>query len=73
MSIVTSSHTVGHAQVDGRRYVTEIHTDHIGEAHRIEYLAPVGANYESVMSARAIRIEDELAQAEANALLDNGA
>ena len=30
MSIVSSSYTVGHAQRDGRRYVTERHTDDDG-------------------------------------------
>ncbi len=42
MPIVTSTHTVGHAQQDGRRYVTEAHTDGTGEVYRVEYLAAVG-------------------------------
>jgi hypothetical protein len=39
MSIVS---TVGHAQIDGRHYVEELHTDHLGVVHRVEYLAAVG-------------------------------
>lgn len=30
MPIVSSTHSVGHAQAGGRRYVTELHTDDVG-------------------------------------------
>lgn len=69
MSIVSSTHTVGHAQIDGRRYLTERHTDHLGEVHQVEYLAAVGTDYNAVMAARAVQIEQQLAEAEAAALL----
>jgi hypothetical protein len=42
MSIVSSVAVVGHLQRDGRRYVTERHTDHLGAVHAREYLAPFG-------------------------------
>ena len=53
MSITSSTHTEGPAQVDGRHYVTETHTDHLGETYALEYLAPVGADYVAIRSARA--------------------
>jgi len=73
MPIVSSTHTVGHPQVDGRRYVTEVHTDSDGVVHRVEYLASVGADYVAVRDARAVQIADQLAEAEAQALLNDGA
>jgi len=72
MSIVTSTHAVGHAQVDGRRYITEAHTDSDGVVHQAEYLAAVGTDYVAVRNARATQIADQLAEAEAQALADDG-
>lgn len=72
MSIVTSTYAVGHAQPDGRKYVVESHTDDVGQAYRVEYLAAVGTDYGAVMTARAAQINDQLAEAEAQALIDNG-
>ena len=69
VSIVSSIHTVGHAQVDGRHYVTEAHTDHLGVVHRVEYLAAVGTDYAAVRDARAVQIADRLAEDEAAMLL----
>lgn len=70
MSIVASTHVVGPAQVDGRHYVTETHTDHLGEVYALEYLAPVGADYVAIRTARAASLEAQLAEAEADALLN---
>lgn len=72
MPIVSSTHIAGHEQIDGRRYVTETHTDSGGGVHRVEYLAAVGLNYVAVRDARAVRIADQLAEAEAQALADDG-
>lgn len=69
MSIVTSTHAVGTAQKNGRAYVTETHTDHLGGVHRVEYLAAVGADYVAIRTARAAQIAVHLAEAEASALL----
>jgi len=33
MAIVASESIVGHLQRDGRRYVREVHTDHLGAVH----------------------------------------
>ena len=73
MPIVSSTHTVGHPQVDGRRYVTESHTDDAGVVHSVEYLAAVNADYVAIRDARAVQINEQLAEAEAQALLTDGA
>lgn len=70
MSIVSSVHVEGPAQVDGRHYVTETHADHLGETYTLEYLAPVGADYVAIRTARAVSLEAQLAEAEADALLN---
>lgn len=65
MSIVSSTHTLGHAQADGRRYVIEQHTDSMGAEYTVSYLAAVGTDYVAVRDARAVVIADQLAEAEA--------
>ena len=69
MPIVSSTYEVGHAQRDGKRYVTEYHTDSTGFVHRIEY-GPMadGTDYQSIMQARAAQIAEQLAQQEADSL-----
>lgn len=69
MAIVSSSHVVGHAQVDGRRYVTETHIDSAGGVHVREYLAPVGADHTVIAAAYAAELADRLAEAELDGLL----
>lgn len=64
MAIVSSTYTVGHAQVDGRKYVAEQHTDSAGVVHRVRYLAAVGANYQAIADARAVVLADQLAAQE---------
>jgi hypothetical protein len=70
VSIVSSTHIVGHAQRDGRRYVTETHLDHEGVAYGFEYLASNDVNTSAVLSARAASLEAALAAAEIEALLN---
>ena len=69
---IVSTHIVGHAQVDGRHYVTETHTDSVAGPIVVEYLAAVGTDYVAVRTARALAIADQLAEAEAVALADDG-
>lgn len=64
MPILSSSALAEHAQVDGRFFVTERHTDHTGAVHTFAYLAAVGADTSAVMSARVPVIEAQLADAE---------
>lgn len=70
MSIVNSVVNVGHAQIDGRRYVEELHTDSVGVVHRIEYLAAVGTDTDAEAAARAIRLAEQLAEVEAAQLIE---
>lgn len=69
MSIVSSTTSLGHPQIDGRRYATVTHTDHLGGKHLREYLAAANANHAAIALAQAAQVEIELAEAEANALL----
>lgn len=66
MPIVSSAYTVGPLEACGRRWVHEVHTDNLGAVHVREYLSPDQAqNRDAVLAARAVAINDELAQAEA--------
>lgn len=56
--ITSSSFSIGHAQIDGRRYVTETHERDNGEKLTIEYLASPGTDYEAVMTSRAAQINE---------------
>ena len=69
MSIVSSTYTVdAHAQIDGRKYVAEVHTDSAGGMHTARYLAPVNADYQAIANERAVAIASALAEAEAEAV-----
>ena len=72
MPIVSSTHTVGHAQIDGRRQVIETHVDDLGVAHVASYLASVGTDYAAVRDARVATINASLAESEAQALIEAG-
>jgi hypothetical protein len=69
MPIVSSTHVVGHAQEDGRSYVTETHTDDAGAVLNVVYLAAVGTDYVAVRDARALTLSEQLAEQEASDLL----
>lgn len=69
MAIVSSTYVVGHPQIDGRRYVREVHTDSAGAEHVREYLAPVGTDYAAVANTYATVLADQLAEAEFNEAL----
>ncbi len=69
MPIVSSGYVIGQPQVDGRRYITEVHTDHLGASHLREYLADPGADYDAILTASAARMANDLAEGEADALL----
>lgn len=71
MSIVSSTHTVGHAQADGRAYVLEQHTDHLGAVHRVEYLAAPGTDYVALRATRVASIEAALAETEVARMLES--
>lgn len=66
MAIVSSTYAVEQPQIDGRRYVNEMHTDHLGNVYRIGYgPVPDTTDYAAVCAARAVELEQALADAEA--------
>lgn len=69
MGIVSSSHTLGTVQVDGRRYVVEDHVDEFSRHHFVEYLAAVAADYVAIRTARATAIGLRLIAQEIDAAL----
>ena len=64
MPIVSSTHTLGKVQVDGRRWVVEDHTDSLARHQFVEYLAPIDADYVAIRTARAAQITVQLADQE---------
>lgn len=74
MPIVSSATTIdAHTQQGGGRYVIERHTDQDGNVYQVgPYLAPAGFDVDARLSARATEINDQLAEAEAKALADDG-
>lgn len=60
MPIVSSVLTQEGAQKDGRKWVEEVHTDHLGLRHVFRWLAAVGIDANAVMLARVARILEEL-------------
>jgi hypothetical protein len=75
MPIVSSTHTIdAHQQVGGGRYVIERHTDDAGKVYQVgPWLAPDGFDVAARVASRAAQINDQLAEAEAQALLNDGA
>jgi len=51
------------AQIDGRRYCREFHTDHLGAVHRFEYLSG-NINNAQVLADRAVRLVENLKERE---------
>lgn len=73
MAIVSSTHTVGPAQKDGRSFVYEVHTDQYGQVYLAEYLAVANADYVTIKTDRAAVIYQSLIDAEIAAMLVLGA
>lgn len=69
MSITVSQIITDSAQIDGRRYIRERHTDHLGVTHDIAYLAEAGTNANDIMMARQSFIVERLRQSEIQANL----
>lgn len=69
MPIISSSHTVGSAQKDGRAYVTEDHVDQQARHYLIEYLAAADADYVAIRTARAAVLSRQLIDNEIAAAL----
>jgi hypothetical protein len=76
MSITNSQIVEDRTQADGRRWVRERHTDHVGKQHEIAYLAESGTNANTAMTNRVAQIEANSKATEilanlANALSDD--
>ena len=58
---ITSSVIIEDAvQIDGRRHCAERHTDHLGLAHVVRYMAEAGADVAAAMSARVAQLDAQL-------------
>lgn len=64
MSIVSSVIASDDVQIDGRRYIREVHTDHVGVEHVVMFLAPADWNAQLAMTARVPTLETSLRDAE---------
>jgi hypothetical protein len=62
MPILSSRLAEDSRQIDGRRWVREQHTDHVGIVHEVVYMAEVGQAVDLVTSAA--RIEAQLVETE---------
>ena len=71
-SIVSSTYTLGHAQRNGTRYVTETHVWDSGLPSTVVEYGPVldTTDYQAVANARAVQLMEQAAQAEFEALLN---
>lgn len=70
MAIVSSTKTVGHAQIDGRRYVQEVHTDGEGGQYVREYLAAADADHDAILASHAAQLAVVLAEQEIEQILN---
>ena len=67
MAITSSVVTVEHAQIDGRRWVREVHSDATGIAQIVDYLGASNAatTAQGIANARVATLNAQLAEAEA--------
>ena len=73
MTIQSSTLAASVAQADGRLWITETHTDSVAGPLLFAYLAANTTNATAVMNARVAQINEQLAQAEFEAIVSNGA
>lgn len=71
--IVSSEITGNNLQADGRRVITEIHTDSEGGRHRYSYMANIGVDIDAVMTTRVARVESAIKGREIEDFISNGA
>ena len=76
MAIVISIIREDSPQADGRRRITEAHTDSLGEVYTRTYLAPQDFDAVGQLASRAVDLEERLADREyarnVQAILDGG-
>lgn len=64
MPIVSSVIVDNALQKDGRRWIREHHTDHVGVVRAVQYLAAAGFNTATAMAARVAVLDAEMTQNE---------
>lgn len=64
MAIVQSRIESDAVQADGRRYITEVHVDHVGGRHEFVWMAEPDQDVASILPGRATWLADYLAQQE---------
>lgn len=64
--IVSSTYKIGHAQIDGRHYVSEVHIDQDGVEYNFEYLDYPEIDYAAVLIAHRDSLVDSLSVSEFN-------
>mgnify|MGYP001610095696 CR=1 FL=1 len=69
MSITASTVLWDQRQLDGRRYVRERHTDHLGVPHDVDYLAEAGQNVTAGLPASAVRVAVQLAEGDVSRVI----
>jgi hypothetical protein len=67
MPIVSSTFVESLAQKDGRKYVTETHTDHLGLNWLFNWLANAGLDPQAAVTARGAALANQLRDAEIDA------
>ena len=76
MPIVSAAITAVNPQADGRRWVTEAHTDQLGTIYTVSYLAGASDDLQAAMTARMASLGADLTNGEItaniNAILLNG-
>jgi hypothetical protein len=74
-SIVSSAYTLGHAQRNGTRYVTETHVWDGGLPPTVIEYGPVPdtVDHQAIANARAAQLMEQAAQAEFEEALNSGA
>lgn len=69
MPIISSKIREDAAQIDGRRYITEIHADHSGREHTVTYLAEPDADTQAALAVHAANVAASLVESEFQALV----
>jgi len=59
-------------QADGRRYITEKHTDRMGHEHRFVYMLAADGDANAIMQQRAAQLADQLLNQSEDQEIENG-
>jgi hypothetical protein len=62
MPIKSSTIVEDSPQIDGRRYIREVHTDDVGVEHHVTYLAESKEDVEAILPIRVSQIDEQIAE-----------